>query len=34
MAVEKQIAAARVDEVAMATISADPQIMEEHLAIC
>ena len=30
---EKQIAAARTDEVSMATICADPQILEEHLAI-
>ena len=30
---EKQIAAARADEVAMAAIRADPQILEEHLAI-
>ena len=28
---EKQIAAARADEVAMAAIRADPQILEEHL---
>ena len=33
MAAEKQIAAARVDEVAMAAIRADPQILEEHLAV-
>ena len=33
MAAEKQIAAARADEVAMAAIRADPQILEEHLAI-
>ena len=26
--------AARADEVAMAAIRADPQILEEHLAIC
>ena len=26
--------AARVDEVAMAAIRVDPQILEEHLAIC
>ena len=31
---EKQIAAARADEVMMAAIRADPQILEEHLAIC
>ena len=31
---EKQIAAARADEVAMAAILVDPQILEEHLAIC
>ena len=30
---EKQIAAARVDEVAMAATRADPQILEEHLAV-
>jgi hypothetical protein len=30
---EKQIAAARADEIAMATIRADPQILEEHLAV-
>ena len=30
---EKQIAAARADEVAMAAIRADPQILEEHHAI-
>ena len=30
---EKQIAAARADEVAMAAIHADPQILEEHLAV-
>ena len=33
MAAEKQIAAARADEVAMAAIRFDPQILEEHLAI-
>jgi hypothetical protein len=33
LAAEKQITAARVDEVAMAAIRADPQILEEHLAI-
>ena len=33
LAAEKQIAAARADEVAMAAICADPQNMEEHLAI-
>ena len=31
---EKQIAAARADEVAMAAIRADPQIFKEHLVIC
>ena len=31
LAAEKQIAAARADEVAMAAIRADPQILEEHL---
>ena len=31
-AAEKQIMAARADEVAMAAIRADPQIFEEHLA--
>ena len=31
---EKQIAAGRADEVAIAAIRADPQILEEHLAIC
>ena len=30
---EKQIAAARADEVAMVAIRADPQILEEHLAV-
>ena len=30
---EKQIAAACSDEVAMAAIRADPQILEEHLAV-
>ena len=30
---EKQIAATRADEVAMAAIRADPQILEEHLAV-
>ena len=34
LAAEKQIAAARVDEAAMAAIRANPQILEEHLAIC
>ena len=29
----KQIMAARADEVAMAAIRADPQILEEHLAV-
>ena len=33
MAAEKQIAAARTNEVAMAAIRADPQILEEHLAV-
>ena len=33
LAAEKQIAAARADEVAMAAIHADPQILEAHLAI-
>ena len=33
MAAEKQIAAARADEVAMAAIRADPQILEGHLPI-
>ena len=33
LAAEKQIAAARVDEVAMAAIHADHQILEEHLTI-
>ena len=33
LAAEKQIAAARADEVAMAAIRADPQIWEEHLAV-
>ena len=33
LAAEKQITAARADEVAMAAIHADPQILEEHLAI-
>ena len=33
MAAEKQIAAARADEVAMVAIRADPQILEEHLAV-
>ena len=32
-AVEKQIAAARADEVTMAAICVDPQILEEHLAV-
>ena len=30
---EKQIAAACADEVAMAAIRVDPQILEEHLAV-
>ena len=34
LAAEKQIAAARADKVAMAAIRADPQILEERLAIC
>ena len=34
LAAQKQIAAACADEVAMATIQADPQILEENLAIC
>ena len=33
MAAEKHITGARVDEVAMAAIHADPQILEEHLAV-
>ena len=33
LAAEKQIAAARADEVAMAAIRVDPQILEEHLAV-
>ena len=33
MASKKQIAVARADEVAMAAIHADPQILEEHLAV-
>ena len=33
MAAKKQIAATREDEVAMAAIHADPQILEEHLAV-
>ena len=33
MATEKQIAAAHADEVTMAAIRADPQILEEHLAV-
>ena len=33
LAAEKQIAAARADEVAMATICADPQILKEHLTV-
>ena len=33
MAAEKQITAARADEVAMAAIRADPQILEEHLVV-
>ena len=34
LAAEKQIMDARADEVTMAAIRADPQILEEHLAIC
>ena len=34
LAIEKQITAARVDEVTMAAIHADPLILEEHRAIC
>ena len=34
LAAEKQIAAARADEVAMEGIRADPRSLEEHLAIC
>ena len=33
LAAEKQIAAARADEVAMAAIRANPQILEEHLVV-
>ena len=33
MAGEKQITVTRADEVAMAAIRADPQILEEHLAV-
>ena len=33
LAAEKQIAAARANEVTMDTIRADPQILEEHLAV-
>ena len=33
MVAEKQIAAARADEVAMAAIRVDPQILEEHLTV-
>ena len=33
MAAEKQIAAARADEVAMAAIRVDPEILEEHLTV-
>ena len=33
MVAEKQIAAACTDEVTMAAIRADPQILEEHLAV-
>ena len=33
LAPEKQIAVARADEVALAAIRADPQILEEHLTV-
>ena len=33
LAAEKQIASARADEVVMAAIRADPQILEENLAV-
>ena len=33
LAAEKQIAAPRADEAAMAAIRVDPQILEEHLAV-
>ena len=33
LAAEKQITAARADEVAMAAIRANPQILEEHLDV-
>ena len=33
LAAEKQIATACTDEVAMATIHVDPQILEEHHAV-
>ena len=33
MAAEKQIASTRADEVVMAAIRADTQILEEHLAV-
>ena len=33
LAAEKEIVAARADEVAMAAIRAAPQILEEHLAV-
>ena len=33
MAAKKQVAAVRADEVAMAAIRIDPQILEEHLAV-
>ena len=33
LAAEKQIATARADEVAMAAIRVDPQILEEHLTV-
>ena len=33
LAAEKQIATAHADEVAMAAIHADPQILEEHLTV-
>ena len=34
LAAEKQITAAHADEVTMAAIRVDRQILEEHLAIC
>jgi hypothetical protein len=33
LAAEKQITAARADEVTIAAIRADPQILEEHLTV-